>query len=71
MLSVFAVDSLADVVADDGLITLREALEAANTNAPVCDAPAGSATETDLVIIFAQDSVDPANSKITLSGEQL
>lgn len=71
MLSVFAVDSLADVVAADGLITLREALQAANTNTAVCDAPAGSAAETDKIIIFAQDPADPGNSRITLSGQQL
>jgi hypothetical protein len=71
LLTVFAVNSLADVVADDGLVTLREALQAANTNAPVYDSPAGSATETDLVIIFAQDPANPANSRITLSGQQL
>lgn len=71
MLSVFAVNSLADVVAADGLITLREALQAANTNTAVYDAPAGSSTETDLVIIFAQDPADPGNSRITLGGNQL
>ena len=35
------VTSLLDVVADDGFITLREAIAAANTNASVCDAHAG------------------------------
>jgi len=68
MLSVYAVNSLADLVAPDGLITLREALEAANTNAAVYDAPAGSATEADMIIIFAQD---PPDSRITLEGSQL
>ncbi|NLF32145.1 MAG: LEPR-XLL domain-containing protein [Planctomycetes bacterium] len=45
----YVVDSLLDVVVDEGLLTLREAIEAANTNAAVCDAPAGSATETDII----------------------
>jgi len=35
------VDSTGDVAASDGLVTLREALVAANTNAPYYDAPAG------------------------------
>ncbi len=74
MLTIFSVNSLADVVADDGDITLREALEAANTNAAVHDAAAGSDTETD-VITFAPelftDGVDPTPGKITLDGQQL
>jgi dockerin type I repeat protein len=49
MLTVLTVDSLLDLVADDGLVTLREAIEAANTNSSVYDAPAGSAAETDLI----------------------
>jgi len=40
LLTVFTVDSLLDVVQSDGLITLRESLEAANTNVAVHDAPA-------------------------------
>ena len=32
-----------------GLVTLREAIEAANTNAIVGDAHAGSANETDVI----------------------
>ena len=35
------VDSLVDAVAVDGVITLREAIQAANTNLPAGDAPAG------------------------------
>jgi len=45
----FLVDSLSDVIADDGVVTLREAIEAANTNAAVADAPAGSQWATDLI----------------------
>jgi hypothetical protein len=40
--AVFVVDSARDTVAADGQLTLREALTAANTNAPAGDAPAGS-----------------------------
>jgi len=45
----YIVDNLADVVAADGLVTLREAIEAANTNAAVFDAAAGSDTESDII----------------------
>ncbi len=37
----FLVNSLEDTVVADGKVTLREAIEAANTNTPVGDAPAG------------------------------
>ena len=74
MLSIYAVNSLADLMAADGFITLREALQAANTNAIVFDAPAGSATESD-VITFAPelftDGVNPLPGKITLGGTSL
>ncbi|MFW6155062.1 MAG: right-handed parallel beta-helix repeat-containing protein [Planctomycetota bacterium] len=46
----YVVNSLADVVTDDGVVTLREAMEAANTNTAVTDdVLAGSDTETDLI----------------------
>ena len=74
LLSIYSVNSLADLVADDGLVTLREALQAANTNAIVYDAPAGSNAETD-VITFAPelftDGVNPTPARITLGGTQL
>ncbi|NLE38056.1 MAG: hypothetical protein GX621_08530 [Pirellulaceae bacterium] len=61
------VNSLDDVVAADGVITLREAIEAANSNTAVGDAPAGSAAMTD-VIVF-----DPSlfGGTIVLGGDQL
>ena len=43
------VDSLGDTVAEDGFVTLREAIQAANTNAIVGDAHAGSGEETDVI----------------------
>ena len=74
LLSIYSVNSLADLVADDGLVTLREALQAANTNAIVYDAPAGSNAETD-VITFAPelftDGVNPSPGRITLGGAHL
>jgi len=46
----YIVNSLADVVADDGVVTLREAIEAANTNTAVtADVLPGSAIEVDIV----------------------
>ena len=74
MLTAFLVDSLADVVAADGAITLREALEAANTNAAVFDAPAGSPTETDQITFAPElftDGTNPVPGTITLGGTQL
>ncbi len=67
--TVYVVNSLLDVVnGTDGQLTLREAIQAANTNAPVgTDAPAGSATETD-IIRFAPEL---AGGTITLNGTQL
>lgn len=38
----FVVDSVADTIAADGKLTLREAITAANTDASAGDAPAGS-----------------------------
>ena len=63
----YLVTSLADTVAVDGAITLREAIQAANTNAVVCDAPAGDAVGTDMI------SFDPSltGGVITLGGTQL
>lgn len=45
MLTQFVVTSVADNELADGLLTLREAVVAANTNAPFRDAPAGSAED--------------------------
>src|SRR5262245_47562350 len=39
--AVFTVTGAGDTIAADGVVTLREALRAANTNAPAGDAPAG------------------------------
>jgi CSLREA domain-containing protein len=46
----YVVDSIADIVASDDMVTLREAIEAANSNSAVTDdVLAGSETETDLI----------------------
>jgi len=70
LLTSYLVDSLADVVASDGFITLREALQAANTNTAINEAPAGSATETD-DIDFDGDLFSSGQRTITLGGTQL
>jgi hypothetical protein len=51
MLAAFTVDSILDnfdpgAPTTDGMITLREAILAANTNSAVGDAPAGSGADT-------------------------
>ena len=52
--TVYTVDSLADVIdGGDALLTLREAVEAANTNAVVGDAPAGDSVAADLIQFVA------------------
>jgi len=64
----YVVNSLADNLPNDGsTITLREAIQAANTNKAVGDAPAGSATATDVI------QFDPSltGGTITLSGTEL
>ena len=62
--TVYVVDSLDDVVAADGKVTLREAIQAANTNTAGFDAPAGSASAGDVI------RFDPslAGGTITLDG---
>jgi hypothetical protein len=45
----YVVDTVEDVIAPDGQLSLREAVEAANTNARVHEAVAGSATGVDLI----------------------
>jgi CSLREA domain-containing protein len=67
MLTAYLVTSLADTLAADGAITLREAVQAANTNQVVNEAPAGSSTQTDSI------QFDPSltGGTITLGGTQL
>ena len=48
----YVVTSLGDSIAADGVITLREALAAVNSNQPMGDAPGGSYSSAD-VIVFA------------------
>ncbi|MCA8989661.1 MAG: hypothetical protein KDA78_18585, partial [Planctomycetaceae bacterium] len=72
LLTVYTVNTTLDEPANgagvtDGLISLREAINAANSNAAFGDAPAGSGVGTD-VINFAPTL---NNSVITLGGDQL
>ncbi|GAB4577594.1 MAG: hypothetical protein Fur0022_03250 [Anaerolineales bacterium] len=54
--AIITVDSLADEMVNDGNCTLREAVEAANTNSPVDECRPGSSVFQDL-IIFRDDGV--------------
>jgi hypothetical protein len=47
--AVITVTSTSDTVAMDGVVTLREAIIAANTNRPYMDAPAGDAHTPDII----------------------
>ncbi|MFW6154577.1 MAG: choice-of-anchor Q domain-containing protein [Planctomycetota bacterium] len=63
----YVVDSLADTVAADGVVTLREAIDAANTNTAVtADVAAGSATEADSITFSYR-----IKGTITLDGAPL
>jgi hypothetical protein len=65
--TVYVVNTNLDVVAADGKLSLREAIQAANTNTAVNEAPAGSAVTTD-IITFAPGL---AGKSITLNGTEL
>ena len=70
----YVVDSLEDTVAADGSLTLREALEAANTNTPVGDAPEGCEGFADVITFASElftDGENPIPGTITLGGSQL
>ncbi|MGV3485166.1 MAG: choice-of-anchor Q domain-containing protein [Planctomycetaceae bacterium] len=69
VLASYVVDTISDVVAADGVTSLREALEAANSNAPVGDAPAGDAGPDVVDNISFAASLGAA--VITLGGNQL
>lgn len=66
----YVVNSLDDVVSNDGQLTLREAIEASNSNASVNEAPAGSADETDL-IMFDATLFDAGEQTLVLNGSEL
>jgi len=61
----YVVDSLADIAFDDGLLTLREALTAANTDKAVNDAPAGDGAD---IIQFADALFTAGPASIELRG---
>ncbi len=61
----YVVDSLLDVVAEDGVLTLREAILAANTDAAINEAQAGSSSHVDK-ITFAEGLVGTINLNSSL-----
>ena len=69
----FIVNSLEDTVVEDGKVTLREAIEAANTNTPVGDAPAGrSGADTinfDLKSGSNTINLDPDNGTLNITDD--
>ena len=69
-MTAFLVDSLDDVVESDGDLTLREALQAANTNRAVHDAPAGTASGVDS-ISFEPSLFGDKPATILLDGGRL
>ena len=69
LLATLTVDTLSDVVdLNDGLVSLREAITAANTNAAFGDAPAGDGDATGDAIQFASSL---SGQTITLGGSEL
>ncbi|MCC7204568.1 MAG: right-handed parallel beta-helix repeat-containing protein, partial [Phycisphaeraceae bacterium] len=64
----YVVDSLLDTVESDGQLTLREAILAANADAPVADAPAGAAAD---IITFAPSLFIDGPRTIRLAGAEL
>ncbi len=69
--TVFTVTSNLMNLTVDGQVTLQEALQAANTNAPAGDAPAGSPTAVAVDVIRFAPSLTSAPTVITLTGAQL
>lgn len=68
LLSAYVVNTTADVVANDGLVSLREAVLAANTNAASGDAVAGSANGDSITF---DASVFTSGTTITLTSGEL
>jgi len=67
LLTAYVVDTLSDAVAADGKLSLREAVQAAGSNAKVNEAAAGQADAVDAITFDAA----LAGGTITLGGTQL
>ncbi len=71
MLTAFIVNTTKDVVANDGLLSLREAIQASNNNATVTDATRGS--ETGDTITFAASlagaTIKLTNGRLTITDD--
>ncbi len=69
LLTTYLVDTVADTIADDGFVSLREAVQAANTNAASGDAAAGEpgSIATDTI----RFSPSLGNATILLTGDEL
>lgn len=66
----YVVNTVADVVdANDQLISLREAVQAASTNAPAGNAPAGDADGDTITIGGVPYPLDPANGPLEITDD--
>ena len=68
--STYIVNSLADTIVEDGLITLREAIQAVNTRAAAGDAPAPAIGEDGSMPVIRFDE-STWGGCVALSGTQL
>ena len=68
LLTTYVVNSLADVVANDGALTLREALQAANSNTAVNEASAGSESATDRIQFAVGGVINLQLGELVVSG---
>ncbi len=69
LLATFVVTHADDVVADDGLLSLREAVIAANTNEAFSDAPAGDEEGDRIVFEAGEPGADPSDIQLLTLGE--
>jgi len=68
LLTAITVTDLSDTIAADGVVTLREAIHAANTDSPVNEAAAGDGADT---ITFDPSLFTPGPQTLTLAGVEL
>lgn len=72
LLTSYVVNTLIDGVAEDGLLSLREAVQAASTNTAVNEADAGSAGEVDVITFstgLPAGTITLAGGELAISGE--
>ena len=65
----YTVNTAADVVAADGFVSLREAIQAANTNTAVNEAPAGETDGDTITIGGVPYPLDAANGALAITDD--